>query len=676
MALALSPPVTASSRERRPARVVIEGVSPEVDGGRFPIKRVAGERVRVRANIFTEGHDRLCAVLRHRRRGEAEFHELPMRALPNDRFEADFRVGAPGYHEYTLEAWIDRFGSWRSGLAKKTEAGVDVSSELLEGAVIVAEASRRAAEAGSRADVRWLAEQAETLRSPRDPLRADLALSSTLSEAVARHPDRREAASLGRVLGVVVEGERARTGAWYEFFPRASAPEPGAHGTFRDCASWLEYAASMGFEVVYLPPIHPIGRSYRKGPNNATTAGPDDPGSPWAIGSDEGGHKAVHPALGTLAEFDRFVERARELGLEIALDLAFQCSPDHPYVRKHPEWFRHRPDGSIQYAENPPKKYQDIYPLDFECDGWRELWDELASVVLFWIEHGITIFRVDNPHTKPFAFWEWLIQSVRSRHPEVVFLSEAFTRPSVMKYLGKAGFSQSYTYFTWRNTKHEIEEYFREIGHAPVADLMRPNLFVNTPDILPEFLQSGRRAAFQARAALAATLASSWGVYGPVFELCVADALPGKEEYRDSEKYEIRHWNLNDPRSLRGYLKRLNQIRRENRALTEGCGPEFFPTDNRELVAYGRSTDDGDETVVVVVTLDPYHRQSGWITLPLEALGLDAERPFQVHDLLGGARFLWHGNRNFVALDPESVPAHVFRLRRRVRTEHDFDYFL
>jgi starch synthase (maltosyl-transferring) len=675
--------------DARPARVVIEDVAPDVDCGRFPVKRVAGEAVTVRASVFTEGHDRLSAVVRHRVGGTKPWREVPMQALPSDRFEATFTVGAPGSHEYTVEAWIDRFGTWRSGLAKKVEAGVEVSSELLEGAEIVAAAAARADTDGANLDGRWLAVQARALRgeragSPppaaeraaRSDERLEIALSAALAETMDRYPDRSRASRLGRVVEIRVERARGRTGSWYEFFPRATAAEPGRHGTLEDCEGWLEYAAEMGFDVVYLPPIHPIGRTHRKGPNNTTVAGPDDPGSPWAIGSEAGGHKSVNPLLGTIDDFDRLVSRARGLGLELALDVAFQCSPDHPYVQKHPEWFRHRPDGTIQYAENPPKKYQDIYPLDFECDAWSELWQELASVFTFWIDHGITIFRVDNPHTKPFAFWEWVIREVREAHPETVFLSEAFTRPSVMQYLAKAGFSQSYTYFTWRNTKHELEQYLRELSQPPISDFMRPNLFVNTPDILPEYLQTGRRAAFQVRATLAATLASSWGVYGPAFELQVSDALPDSEEYRDSEKYEIRHWKLDDPWSLRDYLAKLNAIRRENPALTEGGGPEFYEVDNREITAFGRRTADRDETVVVVANLDPHHVQTGWLTLPLEALGVDHDRPFQVHDLLGGGRYLWHGARNFVSLDPESTPAHIFRLRRRVRTERDFDYFL
>jgi starch synthase (maltosyl-transferring) len=670
---------------------VIERVSPSVDGGRFPIKRVAGEPVCVRATIFVEGHDRLSAVVRHRslarplaHRAEARagaddppWTEVPMRPLPNDRFEATFLAGEPGVHAYTIEAWIDRFGTWCAGLAKKVAAGVDVSSELLEGAVLVEDAAARAEAAGAPADAAGLAAEAMLLRAPGDAAeRARRALRESSIDAMARHPDRRDAARLEPVLEVQVEVERARSGAWYELFPRSCAKQPGAHGTLRDCEARLPYIASMGFDVVYLPPVHPIGHTHRKGPNNAPQAGPEDPGSPWAIGSEAGGHKAVHPALGTLADFDRLVARARELDLEIALDIAFQCSPDHPYVKRHPEWFRHRPDGTIQYAENPPKKYQDIYPLDFECADWRALWAELASVLCFWIDHGVTVFRVDNPHTKPFAFWEWLIAEVRARHPEVVFLSEAFTRPGVMQYLAKVGFSQSYTYFTWRNTKPELTEYLREIAQPPISDFLRPNLFASTPDILHEYLQTGRRAAFEVRATLAATLASTWGIYGPPFELCVSDALPGTEEYRDSEKYQVRHWDLDDPWSLRTYIARLNAIRREHPALLRGGAPTFYATDNRELIVYGRSSVEHDETVIVVVNLDPYHAQSGWITLPLEALGVDPERPFQMHDMLGGARYLWHGPTNYIALDPESAPAHIFRVRRRVRTERDFDYFL
>ncbi len=660
-------------RTASPPRVVIEEVEPEIDAGRFPIKRVIGESVRVSARIFTEGHDRLAAVVRVRQPGDEAWQEIPMREAAQDRWEAEFSVERLGLCEYGVEAWVDGFGSWCERLAKKHEAGQGVDSELLEGA----ELARRAAGRAPATDAAWLEEQAVLLAGDAPAAsRVALALLEELRGRVARYPDRSCAARHPHTLEVWVERELARSGAWYEFFPRSCAPEPGRHGTLRDAEERLAYAAEMGFDVVYLPPIHPIGRTHRKGPNNTPAAGANDPGSPWAIGAEEGGHKAIHPELGSLADFDRFVERARELHLEIALDLAFQCSPDHPYVEKHPEWFYRRPDGSIHYAENPPKKYQDIYPLNFECEQWQALWAELESIVLFWADHGVTIFRVDNPHTKPFAFWEWLIRRVRARHPDAIFLSEAFTRPIVMQYLAKAGFSQSYSYFTWRNTKWELTEYFRQLTRPPLCDYLRANLFTNTPDILHEYLQTGRRAAFQIRITLAATLGGSYGIYGPAFELCEAAARPGSEEYQDSEKYQIRHWDLERPGNIRDYIARLNEIRRGSPALTSGGPGSFYSIDNEDLIAYGRATADGAETVVVVVNLNPYHEQAGWVELPIEELGLDAVQPYQMDDLLGGARYLWHGNRNYVSLDPASAPAHIFRVRRRIRSERDFDYFL
>jgi len=492
---------------------------------------------------------------------------------------------------------------------------------------------------------------------------------------MSRYADRSRAVRYERALRVDVDRERARFGAWYEMFPRSCAPEPGRHGTFRDCEARLPYIASMGFDVLYLPPIHPIGTTHRKGKNNAPVCEPGDPGSPWAIGSAEGGHTAVHPELGTLEDFDRLVAKARDLGIEIALDLAFQCSPDHPYVNEHPEWFRWRADGTVQYAENPPKKYEDIYPLHFECENWPALWEELKRVVLFWIGHGVKIFRVDNPHTKPFAFWEWLVSEVRAEHPEVLFLAEAFTRPKVMKHLAKRGFSQSYTYFTWRNTKAELTEYFTELTRSGCRWYLRPILFANTPDILHEYLQSGGRPAFQVRLVLAATLAGSYGIYGPPFELCEAEAIPGTEEYAHSEKYEIRFWDLDRPGNLRDFIARVNQIRRENPALRFDERLRFYPVDNEQLLFYGKSTPDLENIVLVVVNLDPHHPQSGWVHVPLDELGLDPHQPYQVHDLLGDARYLWHGSRNYVALDPRAAPAHIFRVRRRIRTERDFDYF-
>lgn len=658
-----------------PPRVVIESVWPEIDAGRFAIKRVLGQSVCVGATIFTEGHDRLDAVVRFRHADDAEWQERAMVSLgPGlDRFEGSFEVERLGRYEYTVLAWVDVFGSWRTGLRKKADAGQSVASELQEGAALVAEAAGRA-QGDDRA---WLERAARALgaTAPEEE-RIALALDAALAECMARHADRSNATRHPRRLGVQAERERARSGAWYEFFPRSCAPEPGRHGTFRDAEERLRYAADLGFDVVYLPPVHPIGETHRKGPDNSSVAGPGDPGSPWAIGAQEGGHKAVHPLLGSLAEFDHLVATAHELGLEVALDIAYQCSPDHPYVSKHPEWFRKRPDGSIQYAENPPKKYQDIYPLHFESERWQELWEELKSVVLFWVDHGVKIFRVDNPHTKPFAFWEWLIREVREEHPEVVFLSEAFTRPPVLNHLAKVGFSQSYHYFTWRNTRRELESYFRSLAHPEIREVVRPNLFANTPDILHAYLQTGRRSAFQVRLVLAATLGESYGIYGPPFELCVSEAVPGTEEYLGSEKYEVRHWDLDAPGNIRDTVRRVNRIRRENPALTRGEPPIFQHLDNEQLVAFVRRTPELDNVLLVVVNLDPYHRHTGWLELDLEALGLSEPHTFQVEDLLGGARYLWEGARTFVALDPDAMPAHVFRLRRRVRTERDFDYYL
>jgi starch synthase (maltosyl-transferring) len=656
-----------------PARVLIEGVAPEIDGGRFPIKRTAGAAVTVTADIFAEGHDRLAAVLCFRRAGESAWQESAMHSLLNDRWEGQFTVTQLGEYEYTIAAWVDHFASWRSGLMKKVEAGQDVTSELLEGAALVHQAAARA----TGPDRDFLKQQAAALGGAAEQAtRVAAAAAPELAARVARHPDRSRASTYATTLRVQVERERAACGAWYELFPRSCAPEPGRHGTFKDCEARLPYVASMGFDVLYLPPIHPIGLTHRKGANNTPGVGPDDPGSPWAIGAAEGGHTAVHPDLGTLDDFDHFVAAARTHGLEVALDIAFQCSPDHPYVREHPEWFRRRPDGTVQYAENPPKKYQDIFPLNFETDQWRELWEELKRVVLFWIAHGITIFRVDNPHTKPFAFWEWLIREVRREHPDTIFLAEAFTRPKVMHNLAKSGFAQSYSYFTWRNTKTEITDYFTELMHSETRQYMRPNLFANTPDILPEYLQFGGRAAFQIRLVLAATLAGNYGIYGPPFELCEARALPGSEEYQDSEKYQLCHWDIGRPDSLRTFIARVNAIRRENAALWHDDRLRFYDVDNEQLIAYAKTAPDLSNILLVVVNLDPHHAQSGWVEVPLDQLGLDAGQPYQVHELLGDARYLWHGSRNYVAIDPQAAPAQIFRVRRRIRTERDFDYFM
>jgi starch synthase (maltosyl-transferring) len=658
--------------EQLPSRVVIEGVDPEIDGGRSPIKRTGGEEVQVSADIYADGHDQLAAVLRYRRAAELEWKEVGMEAKGNDRWTARFAVTELGRYEYTLQAWIDRFASWRGDLYKKVDAGQDVTSELLEGAELIRQTARRAG--GTDGD--WLRGWADSLSEGDRGVRVRAALDPVLATVMARHADRDAGTLYERVLHVTVDRPRARFGAWYEVFPRSCADEPGRHGTFKDVEKRLSYVRGMGFDVLYLPPIHPIGRSFRKGPNNSLNAGPDDPGSPWGIGAAEGGHTAIHPQLGTLADFDHLVAAAAKQDIEIALDIAFQCSPDHPWVREHPEWFRHRPDGSIKYAENPPKKYQDIYPLDFECADWRNLWRELLGVILFWCDHGVRIFRVDNPHTKPFRFWAWLIREVQDHHPDTIFLAEAFTRPKVMRYLARCGFSQSYTYFTWRNNKHELTEYFTELTRTELREYMRPNLFANTPDILPEYLQYGGRAAFQIRLVLAATLGATYGIYGPPFETLTHQAVRhGSEEYLDSEKYQLRHWDWDKPSVFREFIARVNAIRRENPALQSNDGLRFYASDNEQLLFYGKATPDCSNVILVVVNLDPHHTQSGWVRLPLGELGLRPDEPYQVHDLLTEARYLWSGESNFVRLDPSAASAHVFRLRKRVRREQDFDYF-
>lgn len=656
-------------------RIVIESLTPCVDGGRFAVKRVAGERIVVEADVFADGHDAVsCAVL-HRTESESEWRRLRMRPLGNDRWRAAFEVTEVGRHLYTVAGWVDHLETWRGDLAKKHAAGQDVSVDLERGASLIRERAARAAGESRRRLEHW----AQSLIAPGTGAqeRIERAEDASLHALAWGYPDPAAVLTLEPALPVIVDRERARYSSWYELFPRSTViGDQHAHGTLRDCEARLSYVAALGFDVLYLPPIHPIGVTERKAPNNRPSTSPADPGSPWAIGGESGGHKAIHPDLGTLEDFRRLVARASELGIEIALDIAFQCSPDHPYVREHPEWFLKRPDGTIQYAENPPKKYQDIYPFHFETPAWRELWSELASVVEFWVDQGVRIFRVDNPHTKPFAFWEWLIARVKRRTPEAIFLAEAFTRPKVMYRLAKVGFTQSYTYFAWRNTGRELEQYLTEITRPPASEFFRGSLWPNTPDILTEYLQYGGRAAFIARLVLAATLGASYGIYGPAFELMEHAARePGSEEYLDSEKYQIRSWDLDRADSLKELVALVNRIRREHRALQSDAGLVFHRTDNETLLAYSKATPDRADAILTVVNLDPHHAQSGWLDLDLEALGLDPGQPFQAHDLLSGARFLWRGARNFVLLDPERGPAHVLHARRRVRTERDFDYF-
>ena len=596
-----------------------------------------------------------------------------MEPLVNDSWRGSFTVSELGRYRYTLMAWVDAYRTWRQNLGKKVEAGQDVSVELLSGAQLVEETSQRASGSDRQTMLSWAKELGSTSKGSKS--RIKLALSQKVSGLMDKYASRESATVYPKELVVVVDRDKARFSTWYEAFPRSCSSVPGQHGTFKDCEARLPYIAGMGFDVLYFPPIHPVSHTHRKGKNNVLAAGPDDPGSPWAIGTKEGGHKAINPQLGTLDDLHDLIARAGEFGIEIGLDIAFHCSADHPYVKEHPEWLRWRPDGTVQYAENPPKKYQDIYPLDFETDDWQGLWQEMKSIVTYWIEQGIRIFRVDNPHTKPFSFWEWLITSVKEAYPEVVFLSEAFTRPKIMYQLAKLGFTQSYTYFAWRNTKWEIAEYFRELTRTEVREYFRPNLWPNTPDILTEYLQSGGRPAFIARLVLAATLGASYGIYGPAFELC--ENIPrerGSEEYFNSEKYEIRHWDIQRPDSLSEIISRVNRIRRENPALQSDWSLHFHPVDNEYLICYSKRTRDLSNVILVVVNLDPHYTQSGWVELPLDDLGLDHEQPYQVHDLLSDVRYLWHGGRNYVELNPLVVPAHIFVVRHRVRTERDFDY--
>jgi starch synthase (maltosyl-transferring) len=680
--LAAGPPADAAMPAHGRVRAVIDAVLPAVDGGRFPVKRIAGEAVAVEAHCFADGHDKLRVVLRWQSVDTNDVFEVDMKSQPNDRWSADFTPPRAGRYRYTVMAWVDPFESWRRELERRDDAS-DIRMALRVGAVLIDEAAARTSVAGAAvaADAAILAQWSAQLRHAAQDDGADahsqkaLGLDAARAALVSRYAVRDLASST--TLELVADRKRAGFSSWYEMFPRSAGTVPGRHGTFRDVEDRLPYLAEMGFDVLYFPPIHPIGRINRKGVNNTLAAKPGDVGSPWAIGAAEGGHKDILPALGSLEDFRHLVRAARGAGIEIALDIAFQCAPDHPYVEAHPQWFKHRPDGSVQYAENPPKKYQDIYPFDFETEDWRALWDELKSVVEYWIEQGVGIFRVDNPHTKPFAFWEWLIGEIKHDHPEVIFLAEAFTRPKLMHRLAKLGFSQSYTYFTWRNTKQELTEYFTDLALGAGRQYYRPNVWPNTPDILHEMLQSGLRPVFAARLVLAATLSANYGIYGPTYELLESEPRePGSEEYRDSEKYQLRHWSVEQADSLWSLVARINRIRKDNVALQSDEGLHFCPIDNDQLIAYLKMDQGSGNVILTVVNLDPHRAQSGWVDLDVAALKLDAEQPYQVHDLLSDQRYVWRGRFNYIMLDPARAPAQVFRLRRRVRSEQDFDYYL
>jgi starch synthase (maltosyl-transferring) len=659
---------TGAGEGRR--RVIIEGVKPEIDCGRFPIKRTVGEDVVVEADVFTDGHDTVACRLLWKHRSARTWRETPMEPLGNDRWRATFTADQLGRYQYTLDAWIDAFGTWRSDLRKRIAAEQDVSVDLLIGARLVASAAERA-----RGRDRATLEQAAQRLGAADEdvvARTAFAIDDALATIVLRYPDRTHGTAYERILEVVVDPAIAGFSAWYELFPRSASSAPGRHGTLRDVEARLPYVKELGFDVLYLPPIHPIGESRRKGPNNAPEGAPGAIGSPWGIGSRHGGHKSVHPDLGTIEDVRRLAKSARAMGIELALDIAFQASPDHPYVQDHEDWFRKRPDGTIQYAENPPKKYQDIYPFDFDNERWAALWRELESVFLFWIEHGVRIFRVDNPHTKPFPFWEWLIARIKAKHPDVVLLSEAFTRPRIMYRLAKLGFTQSYTYFAWRNHGYELQEYLEELTQTDVVEYFRPNFWPNTPDILTEFLQTGGRPAFVQRIVLAATLSANYGIYGPAYELLEhRPREAGSEEYLDSEKYQIREWDLDRHDSLRHFIARLNRIRRDNRALHENRSLRFHRVDNPQILAYTKRTADLESVILTVVNLDPRHTHSGWVEVPIRELGIDDREAYEVHDLLSDARYTWHGAWNYVQLDPHVLPAHILRVHLPVRAPAD-----
>ncbi len=640
---------------------VIENLQPLVDGGRYPTKRIVGEDLVVEADIFKDGHDVVAAALKWRALGERRWRETSMAYIDNDRWRGLCTLYDIAIYEYTVEAWTDTFRGWQREFTVKFGAGIsELQSEALEGAALLEAASRRARD---RTDSARLLELSRRMCKAGTAEINKIAQSRELEALMATYADRDNATHYAPAPRVIVDRPAAQIGAWYEFFPRSAEGRGDRGSTFRDCLPRVDDAKAMGFDVIYFPPIYPIGHTNRKGRNNSINCEPGDPGVPWAIGSEAGGHKAVEPSLGTLADFDWLQKQVRKRGMEIALDFAINCSPDHPYVKEHPDWFYKRPDGTIKYAENPPKKYEDIYPLNFRCDDWRALWAEMKSIILFWARRGVRIFRVDNPHTKPVAFWEYLVSGVRAKYPDVVFLSEAFTRPKMMKALAKAGFNQSYTYFTWRNSKRELIEYFTELTQTEMSEYFRANLWPNTPDILPFVLQDGGRPAFMIRVLLAATLSTLYGIYSG-YELCESEALPGREEYLDSEKYQWKERDWNAPGNIKDWIAQLNKIRKENRALQSYDNLRFCHADNDAILFYGKMTAARDNIILIVVNLDPHRKQNSYINVPIDQFGHMESDVYQVHDLLSDARYTWRGRQNYVELDPLIQPAHVFRVRR------------
>jgi starch synthase (maltosyl-transferring) len=647
------------SRDR--GSIIIDSVTPTVDCGRYPAKRIVGERCSVEADIFTYGPRAVRAVIKWRRINEEDFSETPMTLVNRglDHWSGEFSLLENARYVYTIEAWIDLFASWVADLRRRTESKqAELTSELKEGLRLIEKAHHRARSSDRSLLERYMRQLHAAAHNPMELL--TIASSNELVEAMARLLPRKDSTLYSPALEIVVDRPLARFSTWYELFVRSQGSDPGKAGTLRDAERRLRDIRKMGFDVVYLTPIHPIGHTNRKGRNNSRQAAPDDPGSPWAIGNDQGGHTAVDPSLGTLEDFDHFVKEARRQGLEVAMDFAIQCSPDHPWVEDHPDWFYSGSDGTIKFAENPPKKYEDTYPMNFDTPDWKNLWQEMLQILLFWIEHGVKIFRVDNPHTKPLGFWRWLIEQVQSRHPEVILLSEAFTRPTMMKALAKFGFTQSYTYFTWRNTKSEIIEYLSELTRSGVEEYFRPNFFTNTPDILTDILQRGGRGAFKMRLVLAATLSPSYGIYSG-FELCENEAVPGTEEYKDSEKYQIKIRDWNSPGNIKGFIGRVNSIRKQNPALQDLTNLHFLPADNDQIIFYRKMTKDRSNIILVAVNLDPFHPQECTVQIPLGEIGIQPGGSFRATDLLTGAVYVWT-DRNYVRLDPHVEPAHILRV--------------
>jgi starch synthase (maltosyl-transferring) len=636
------------------SRVIIENVQPQVDGGRYPAKRTVGERVEVSANIFADGHDHIRAEILYRKKGDSSWKTEEMEAVGNDEWKGSFVVTEKFPYEFTIQAWIDHFETWFDGFKKKANAKLDVKLELQEGAAILHTLAN-----GKNKDLLKLSERLADASRYIENTR--FILSEDFESIVQQYPLRIFESRLAGECSIQVEPAKALFSSWYELFPR-SASLNGKHGTFNDVVKLLPRIAAMGFDVLYMPPIHPIGKINRKGKNNNVRSLPGEPGSPWAIGSDEGGHKAVHPELGTLKDYKNLISEAKKLRIDVALDLAYQCAPDHPYVKEHPEWFKQRPDGSIQYAENPPKKYQDIYPFDFECNDWKALWVELLSVILFWIENGIRIFRVDNPHTKPLPFWEWAIAETHKLHPDTIFLSEAFTRPKIMDSLAKAGFTQSYTYFTWRVSKDEIVAYMNELVHGASRNYFRPNFWPTTPDILPFHLQHKDENSFIIRFALAATLSSNYGIYGPAFEFCDNKPTDGKEEFAESEKYEIKKYDWKRTNRLTDIISIINKTRNEHKALQTTWNLHFCEVQNPNLIGFLKISDDRSDCLLIVVNLDPQHTQSGYLQLPKSILKLEGKINIKLHDVMTNERYTWTQEWNYVDLNPQKIPFHLFEL--------------